>query len=73
MAMIVLCERCCAPIHSGEARVRLAQIDHVRPDGSVAWLYLFVHTTVCVAPPIGPARPDTGSWDPARRVGAQRR
>lgn len=71
--MIMLCERCCAPIGDGEPVVRLAHVDHARPDGTIAWTYAFVHTTACLA--VRPApheRPDTGAWDPARGIGGLR-
>ena len=68
--MIMICERCYAPIGDGEAVVRLAHVDETRPDGSVRWRYSYVHPAGSVAcgttlPPEG-KRPDTGAWNPAR-------
>lgn len=67
--MVMLCERCCAPIGEGESMVRLARIDQAHPDGSVTWAHVFVHLTDCVPPRPAPhERPDTGSWDAARGI-----
>ncbi|MDN5750477.1 MAG: hypothetical protein L0H64_18530 [Pseudonocardia sp.] len=72
--MIMICERCCAPIDEGESVVRLAHIDHVHPDGSVTWVYAYLHVDACVAPrPAVHERPDTGGWDAARGIGGFRR
>jgi hypothetical protein len=72
--MILLCERCFAPIADGEPVVRLAHIDAARPDGSIAWVYSYLHTTPCIAPyPVMPERPDTGAWNPARGIASRRR
>lgn len=74
--MIMLCERCYAPIGDGEAVVRLAHIDEALLDGSVRWLHSYVHAGAapqCL--PERPARherPDTGAWDPARGIGGYR-
>jgi hypothetical protein len=65
--MIMLCERCCAPIGDDEAVLRLAHVDRAHPDGSITWVHSYVHTAACVAP-----RPDPGSWDPARGIGSRR-
>jgi hypothetical protein len=71
--MIMLCERCCAPIGDGEAVLRLAHADQAHPDGSITWVHSFVHTTACAAPlPAPGGRPDTGAWDPARGIGSRR-
>ncbi|MHA6794526.1 hypothetical protein ACVGVM_13610 [Pseudonocardia bannensis] len=68
--MILLCERCFAPIGNHEDYVRLAHLDRARPDGTIDWIHTYVHTTACVEEvaqrPTG-AAPDTGSWDAARR------
>ena len=48
--MIMICERCCAPIADGEALVRFAHIDQALPDGSITWLHTYVHTAACVVP-----------------------
>jgi len=71
--MIMLCERCCAPIDVAEPVLRLAHIDTAHPDGSISWVHSFVHTTPCTAPRPAPhERPDTGAWDPTRGIGSQR-
>ncbi len=71
--MIVLCERCCAPIGEGESLVRLARIDRAHADGSVTWVYAFVHLQVCATPrPARHERPDTTGWDAARGIGGYR-
>jgi hypothetical protein len=71
--MIVLCERCCAPIGEGESLVRLARIDRAHADGSVTWVHAHVHLDVCVEPRPAPhERPDTSGWDATRGVGGHR-
>jgi hypothetical protein len=71
--MIMLCERCCAPIGEGEPVLRLAHIDVALPDGSIRWVHSYVHTLPCPAERPAPhERPDTGSWDPARGIGGFR-
>lgn len=71
--MTMICERCYAPIADGESLVRLAHIDHAHPDGSVTWMYAYVHLSVCATPRPAPhERPDTGSWDAARGIGGYR-
>ncbi|WP_214366954.1 hypothetical protein [Pseudonocardia sp. H11422] len=68
--MIMLCERCFAPIGDHENYVRLAHLDQARPDGTIDWIHTYVHTTACVdvAPLRSPDEdPDTGSWDATRR------
>ena len=71
--MIMICERCCAPIADGEALVRFAHIDQALPDGSITWLHTYVHTAVCVVPRSAPhERPDQGEWDRSRGVGGHR-
>jgi hypothetical protein len=71
--MIMLCERCCAPITDREPVVRYAHIDRARPDGSIAWIHSYVHTARCVAPRPAPHdRPDTGGWDATRSIGLHR-
>lgn len=71
--MIMLCERCYAPIEEGEAAVRFAHIDQAHPDGSITWIHTWVHTTVCAGPrPAVHERPDTGAWDPGRGIGSRR-
>jgi hypothetical protein len=71
--MIMLCERCYAPIEDGESIVRLAHIDQAQADGGISWLYAYVHTTACVTPRPAPhERPNTGAWDPERGIGAHR-
>ena len=71
--MIMLCERCCAPIADGESLVRLAHIDRAHPDGTVSWIHAYVHVDACATPrPVEHERPDTGSWDPARGIGGFR-
>ena len=59
--MIMLCERCCAPIDDREPVVRLAHIDSAQPDGSVSPPRTAPHD-----------RPDTGAWDPTRGIGSRR-
>jgi hypothetical protein len=71
--MIMVCERCCAPIAEGESLVRLAHIDRAHADGSVSWVHAYVHLDVCVAPrPAQHERPDTSGWDAARGIGGYR-
>ncbi|MEN3265902.1 hypothetical protein [Pseudonocardia sp.] len=74
--MIMICERCYAPIGDGDAVVRLAHVDETRPDGSVRWRYSYVHPAGSAAcgttlPPDG-QRPDTGAWNPARGIDGRR-
>jgi hypothetical protein len=72
--MIMLCERCYAPIDVAEPMLRLAHIDAARPDGSIVWVHSYLHTTPCAAPrPAAHERPDTGEWDPARGIASRRR
>lgn len=67
--MIMLCERCCAPIDESEPVVRLAHINGARPDGSVVWIHSFLHTTACTVPRPAPhQRPDVGAWDRSRGI-----
>ena len=71
--MIMLCERCCAPIDAGEPVVRLAHIDHAHRDGDISWVYSYLHTAACDEPRPAPhERPNTGAWDPARGIGSHR-
>lgn len=71
--MTMICERCYAPIGEDESLVRLAHIDRARPDGSITWMYAYVHLSVCVTPrPVPHERPDIGSWDTARGIGGFR-
>ena len=71
--MIMLCERCCAPIGAGESLVRYAHIDRALPDGSIMWIYAYVHTAACAPPRPAPhERPDQGGWDAARGIGVNR-
>jgi len=71
--MIMLCERCYAQIAESEPVLRLAHIDHARPDGSIVWNHVYVHTTPCGAPrPAAHQRPDTGAWNPARGIAGRR-
>ena len=74
--MIMLCERCFAPIGDGESIVRLAHIDEALPGGSIRWVHSYLHTgsaTQCVAERSAPhERPDLGAWDPARGIGGRR-
>ena len=71
--MIMLCERCFAPVADGEPAVRLAHIDGVLPDGTVVWVHSYLHGTPCLPPRPGPGeRPDTGAWNPARGIGSRR-
>jgi hypothetical protein len=72
--MIMLCERCYAPISEGEPLVRFAHIDRAHADGSISWIHTYVHTGGCGEKP-RPApheRPDTGEWDASRSIGAHR-
>ncbi len=70
--MIMLCERCYAPIDETESVLRLAHIDAAHPDGSVTWVHSYLHTDRCATPlPARHARPDTGGWNPARGIGSQ--
>jgi hypothetical protein len=71
--MIMICERCCAPITQGESLVRLAHVDQSHADGSVTWVYAFVHLDVCVAPrPARHERPNTAGWDASRGIRGHR-
>jgi len=75
--MIMLCERCFAPIGDDETVVSLAHIDYVLPGGDIAWSHTYAHTDLeaagCVAPCVPPhQRPDTGSWDPKRGIQSRR-
>ncbi len=71
--MIMICERCYTLIGQDESLVRLAHIDQVHPDGSVVWVYAYVHVTACATPRAAvQERPDTGAWNPARGVGGFR-
>ena len=72
--MVMLCERCFAPVKDGEKNVvSLAHIDTVLPDGSITWNHTYVHTTGCVEPRVPEhQRPDTGSWDPNRGIQSRR-
>lgn len=71
--MIMLCERCCAPIGDGEPLVRYAHIDRALPDGSIVWVHTYVHTAACLAPRAARhERPDTGEWDTTRGIGVHR-
>lgn len=71
--MIMLCERCCAPIVAGETMVRYAHIDQAHPDGNISWLHTYLHTAACTAPRVADHdRPDQGGWDASRGIGAQR-
>ncbi|WP_300009755.1 hypothetical protein [Pseudonocardia sp.] len=71
--MIMICERCFTEIGAGESMVRMAHIDRAHHDGSVDWVYAYVHVTACVSDrPAAHERPDTGSWDKARGVGGLR-
>lgn len=72
--MIMLCERCFAPVEAGaEKVVRLAYIDHALPDGTVTCSYTYVHTSGCLEPRVPDhQRPDTGTWDPSRGIQSRR-
>ncbi len=73
IAMIMLCERCCAPIDDNEPMLRLAHIGHADAGGNITWNHTYVHTAACTTP-CAPQhqRPDTGAWDPGRSIGAHR-
>jgi hypothetical protein len=74
--MIMICERCYAPIDEGGTVVRLAHVEEAYADGSMVWRYSYVHpagAAACGATlPPGAQRPDTGGWDPARGMGGGR-
>lgn len=71
--MIMLCERCYAPINDGESVLRLAHIDHADDAGNVTWVHTYVHVSGCVPPrPADHERPDKGDWDASRGIGAHR-
>lgn len=62
--MILLCERCCAPIHRPTEPLRLTW--HRVPDqrgGPARWLQSAVHARPC-------AEPDMGEWNSIRRGAA---
>lgn len=64
--MIMICERCCGVVGEGESMVRLAHIDEAHPDGSISWVYSYLHVDGCAEPRVAPhRRPDTGTWDRA--------
>lgn len=67
--MIMICERCFAPIDAGEPVVRLAHLDRAEPDGTVHWVHSFLHHGGCRSPR---ERPDTGAWDRERGIGSYR-
>jgi hypothetical protein len=67
--MIMICERCFAPIDEAEPVVRYAHIDKADFDGSITWVHAFVHIKACAAPRPAPhERPNTGTWDPERGI-----
>ncbi|MEJ3656386.1 hypothetical protein WEH80_25790 [Actinomycetes bacterium KLBMP 9759] len=71
--MIMLCERCYAPIGESEKVLRLAHIDQAHDDGTVTWVHTYVHVDACVPPRPAPhERPDTGGWDASRGIGSRR-
>jgi hypothetical protein len=71
--MIMLCERCCAPIGDWEPVLRLAHVEDALSDGGIRWVHSYVHTRPCVVECAAPhERPDTGSWDPSRGIGGFR-
>jgi hypothetical protein len=71
--MIMLCERCFAPIDQGESVVRLAHIDTAHPDGNISWVHSYLHATPCTAPRPAPrTRPNPGAWDPTRGIPSRR-
>lgn len=71
--MIMLCERCFAPIDAGEPLVRLAHIDTAHADGTISWVHSYLHTSTCPTPRVAPhERPDTGAWDPSRGIASRR-
>jgi len=71
--MIMICERCYAPVADGDPVIRFAHIDHANPDGSISWIHSYVHTAGCALPQSAPhERPDTGEWDASRSIGVRR-
>jgi len=71
--MIMICERCYAPVGNDEPVLRLAHIAHARADGDVQWRHSYVHTGTCAAPRTAPhRRPDPGEWNASRSVGWRR-
>jgi hypothetical protein len=54
-----ICERCYDLITPGEEYLSLAHVHTARPDGSIIWNHAYVHTAVCVAPPVA-ASPQDG-------------
>jgi hypothetical protein len=69
--MILICERCYAPIDvQHEEHVTYAHIDRALRDGSVLWVRSAVHAAPCGqdARRRSPGeRPDAGEWDASRR------
>jgi len=62
--MILLCERCCAPIHRPTEPLRLTWHRVVdEPGGAARWLQSAVHARHCT-------EPDVGDWDRIRRGAA---
>ena len=72
--MVMLCERCFAPVEDGEKNVMsLAHIDTVLPDGSITWTHTYVHTAGCAEPRVPDhQRPDTSTWDASRGIQSRR-
>jgi hypothetical protein len=42
--MIRICERCFNPIGPNEPHIRLAHLDQAHRDGSIDWVYSYVHS-----------------------------
>ena len=71
--MIMLCERCFAPIDGGSRWCGSRTSTPRTADGSISWVHSYLHTDGCAAPRPAPhERPDTGAWNPARGIGSRR-
>lgn len=66
--VIILCERCFAPIEDDEPMVR-----DPRPEGTAYRVHTYRHLGRCGAlrRPLH-RRPNTGAWDPQRGIGVLR-
>jgi hypothetical protein len=62
--MIILCERCFAPVEEDEPMVR---------EGTAHGVYTYRHLGRCAVPrrPLH-GRPNTGAWNPQRGIGVLR-
>lgn len=70
--MILICERCYAPLTPGVDRfTTLAHLHRALPDGSIEWVHSAFHVDRCGEPAAERSAaepPDTGSWNATRRA-----